>query len=174
VKYGIEIPWLLSLLSEHNPNAEVKGLDTVRPEDRPPVNIVRIAFQTMIAIGTGLALLGFLFFVTWLRKRRLPKGKLFYVAVIAAGPAAFVAMISGWIATEVGRQPWIVYGFMRTEQAVTNANGLEVAYVVLVSVYLALGAAVIWLLRRLTAAPPHTEISGSHSSGSSPPAKVAH
>ncbi len=170
VEYGIEIPWLLSLLSEHNPTAEVTGLDSVRPEDRPPVNIVRIAFQTMIAIGTGLALLGFIFFLTWLRKRRLPRTRVFYLAVMAAGPAAFVAMISGWIATEVGRQPWIVYNVMRTEQAVTNADGLEVGYAVLVAVYVALAVAVVWLLRRLTAAPPHTEVSQAEL----PRTKVAH
>lgn len=159
VDYGIEIPWLLSLLSQHNPTAEVTGLDSVRPEDRPPVNVVRIAFQTMVGIGTGLALLGFIFLLTWLRKRRLPRTRLFYLAVMAAGPAAFVAMISGWIATEVGRQPWIVYKVMRTEQAVTNADGLEVAYVVLISVYLALGAAVVWLLRRLASTPAQAEVS---------------
>ncbi|PNB21744.1 cytochrome ubiquinol oxidase subunit I, partial [Pseudomonas sp. FW306-02-F04-AA] len=89
--------------------------------------------------------LGFIFFLTWLRKRRLPRTRVFYLAVMAAGPAAFVAMISGWIATEVGRQPWIVYQVMRTEQAVTNADGLEVAYAVLVAVYVALAVAVVWL-----------------------------
>jgi cytochrome bd ubiquinol oxidase subunit I len=160
VEYGLEIPWMLSVLSRHNPNGKVIGLDSVPPEDRPPVNIVRFAFQTMVSIGTGLALLGVLFFLTWVRKRRLPRPRLFYAAVMLAGPAAFVALIAGWIATEVGRQPWIVYGFMRTEQAVTDANGLEVGYAVLIAVYLSLGAAVVWLLRRLTAAPPHTEVSG--------------
>jgi cytochrome d ubiquinol oxidase subunit I len=115
----------------------------------------------MVSIGTGLALLGVLFFLTWVHKRRLPRPKLFYAAVMLAGPAAFVALIAGWIATEVGRQPWIVYGFMRTEQAVTDANGLEVGYAVLVAVYVSLAAAVVWLLRRLTAAPPYTEVSGA-------------
>ena len=109
------------------------GLDSVPPEDRPPVNIVRYAFHTMIAIGTGLALLGTLFFVTWLRKHRLPRSKWFYRAVMAAGPLSLVAMIAGWITTEVGRQPWIVYEVMRTEQAVTSADGLEVGYAFLVS-----------------------------------------
>jgi cytochrome bd ubiquinol oxidase subunit I len=158
VKWGIEIPRLLSLLAYHDPNARVEGLDSVPAEDRPPVNIVRFAFQTMIAIGTGLALLGTLFVVTWLRKRRLPRSRWFYRAVMAAGPAALVAMISGWITTEVGRQPWIVYEVMRTEQAVTAADGLEVGYVFLICVYLALGAAVVWLLRRLTSRPPATEV----------------
>jgi cytochrome d ubiquinol oxidase subunit I len=158
VKWGIEVPKLLSLLAHHDPNARVIGLDAAPPEDRPPVNIVRFAFQTMIAIGTGLALLGTLFLVTWFRRRRLPRSKWFYRAVMAAGPLSFVALISGWITTEVGRQPWIVYEVMRTEQAVTAADGLEVGYAFLVSVYLALGAGVIWLLRRLTQRPPATEV----------------
>ena len=160
VRYGIEIPKLLSLLAYHDPNAEVTGLEVVKPADRPPVNIVHFAFQTMVAIGTGLALLGTLFFVTWFRKRRLPRSPWFYRAVMAAGPLAFVALIAGWITTEVGRQPWIVYETMRTTQAVTSADGLEVAYAVLVTVYLSLGAGVIWLLRRLTRHPPETEVAG--------------
>jgi cytochrome bd ubiquinol oxidase subunit I len=149
VRYGIEVPRLLSLLARHDPNARVTGLDSVRPEDRPPVNIVRIAFQTMVAIGTGLALLGTLFFLTWFRKRRLPRSRWFYRAVMAAGPLSFVALIAGWITTEVGRQPWIVYKVMRTTQAVTSADGLEVGYAVLVAVYVSLGVGVVWLLRRL-------------------------
>jgi cytochrome d ubiquinol oxidase subunit I len=149
VRWGIEIPHLLSLLAKHDPNATITGLDSVPPEDRPPVNVVRFAFQTMVGIGTGLALLGTVFFVTWWRKRRLPHSKWFFRAVIAAGPASLVALIAGWITTEVGRQPWIVYEVMRTEQAVTSASGLEVGYVALVLVYLALGGGVFWMLRRL-------------------------
>lgn len=161
VEYGIEVPWLLSLLSTHDPTAEVTGLDSVPAADRPPVNIVRFSFQTMIAIGTGLALLGALFLLTWLRKRRLPKPKLFYLAVMAAGPASFVALVAGWITTEVGRQPWIVYEVLRTEQAVTNADNLEIGFAFIVAVYLGLAVAVAWLLRRLTSQPPHTEVQPS-------------
>jgi cytochrome bd ubiquinol oxidase subunit I len=158
VRWGIEVPKLLSLLAHHDPNARVIGLDAAAPEDRPPVNIVRFAFQTMIAIGTGLAVLGTIFCLTWFRKRRLPRSRWFYRAVIAAGPLALVALISGWITTEVGRQPWIVYEVMRTEQAVTAADGLAVGYAFLVFVYLALGAGVVWLLRRLAHQPPATEV----------------
>jgi cytochrome bd ubiquinol oxidase subunit I len=149
VRWGIEVPHLLSLLAKHDPNAEITGLESVPPEDRPPVNVVRWSFQTMVAIGTGLALLGAIFFVTWLRHRRLPRSRWFYRAVIAAAPLSLVALIAGWITTEVGRQPWIVYRVMRVEQAVTAANGLEVGYVALVAVYLALGSGVLWMLRRL-------------------------
>jgi cytochrome d ubiquinol oxidase subunit I len=160
VRYGIHVPKMLSLLAHHDPNAAVIGLDSVKPADRPPVNVVRIAFQTMVSIGTGLALLGALFFVTWLRKGRLPRSRWFYRAVMAAGPLSFVALIAGWITTEVGRQPWIVYKVMRTTQAVTSADGLAVGYAVLVAVYVSLGAAVVWLLRRLARRPVETEVAG--------------
>jgi cytochrome d ubiquinol oxidase subunit I len=152
----VEVPKMLSILAFHDPNATVQGLDSVPPDDRPPVTIVRVAFQTMIAIGTGLALLGTWFFLTWLRRRRLPRSRWFYRAVMAAGPLAFVALISGWIVTEVGRQPWIVYGYMRTQQAVTSVDYLEIGYAFLVVVYIGLAAAVYWLLRRLTRKPEVT------------------
>jgi cytochrome d ubiquinol oxidase subunit I len=157
MRYGLEVPKLLSLLARHDPNAEVIGLEAAAPADRPPVNVVHFSFQIMFAIGTGLALLGTLFFVTWFRRRRLPRSRWFYRAVMAAGPLSFVALIAGWITTEVGRQPWIVYETMRTTQAVTSADGLEVGYAVLVAVYLSLGAGVAWLLRRLARRPAETE-----------------
>jgi cytochrome bd ubiquinol oxidase subunit I len=157
VKGGIEIPKLLSLLAHHDANATVQGLDAVPASDRPPVNVVRLSFQAMVAIGTGFALLGLVYLVTWWRRRDLPRSRWFYRAVIAAGPLAVVALIAGWIATEVGRQPWVVYEVMRTSQAVTEADGLEVGYASLVVVYLGLGAAVAWLLRRLARQPVEAE-----------------
>jgi cytochrome bd ubiquinol oxidase subunit I len=154
----IEVPKMLSILAYHDPNATVQGLEIVPPRDRPPVTVVRVAFQTMVGIGSGLAALGVWFFVTWWRRRRLPRSVWFYRAVMAAGPLAFVALIAGWITTEVGRQPWIVYKVMRTEQAVTSAKGLAVGYVFLLLVYIGLGAAVYWLLRRLTRRPASAEV----------------
>jgi cytochrome bd ubiquinol oxidase subunit I len=153
VKGGIAIPHLLSLLSYHRWNATVQGLDTVPEEDQPPVNIVRYAFQTMVGIGTGLALLAVVYLGTWLRKRRLPDSVWFYRAVVAAGPAALVALIAGWITTEVGRQPWVVYDVMRTKEAVTGAGGIPVGYATLALVYLALVVAIAWILRRLSRVP---------------------
>jgi len=150
ISYGIQIPKGLSLLARHDPNARIEGLETVPPRDRPPINVVRFAFQTMVGIGTALALLAAVFLVTWLRHRRLPRSPWFHRAVVVAGPLALVALIAGWITTEVGRQPWIVYQVMRTAQAVTSAKGLGVGYVFLLIVYASLGAAVVWLLRRLS------------------------
>jgi cytochrome d ubiquinol oxidase subunit I len=158
VKYGIEIPKLLSLLAFHDPDARVEGLDAVPPDDRPPVNVVRLAFQAMVGIGTALVVLGAVFLASWWRRRSLPRSDWFYRAVVAAGPLALLALICGWVTTEVGRQPWIVYGFMRTSQAVTDAGGLPFAFALLGAVYLSLLGAVIWLLRRLARRPPETEV----------------
>jgi cytochrome d ubiquinol oxidase subunit I len=153
VKYGIAIPKGLSLLSYHDPNATVPGLDTVPPADRPPVNLTRISFQTMVGIGTLLALLSVVYLVTRLRRRRLPESPWFYRAVVAAGPLALVALIAGWMVTEIGRQPWVVYRVMRTSAAVTGADGIPVGYATLVVVYLGVAAAVVWILRRLAREP---------------------
>ncbi|MDQ3894328.1 MAG: cytochrome ubiquinol oxidase subunit I [Actinomycetota bacterium] len=153
VEYGIEIPKLLSLLAYHDPNATVKGLDTVPPEDRPPINVIRFAFQTMVGIGTALAALGVFYLAVRVRKRRLPESVWFYRAVAAAAPLSLAALLSGWITTEVGRQPWIVYRVMRTEQAVTGANGIPVGLATLAVVYLLLAGLVVWVLRRLSRTP---------------------
>jgi cytochrome d ubiquinol oxidase subunit I len=153
VEYGIAVPRLLSLLAFHNPNARVQGLDAVAPADRPPVNVVRFAFQTMVGIGTLLALLAVVVLVVRIRRRRLPESTWFYRALVAAGPLSVVALIAGWVVTEVGRQPWVVYRVMRTSQAVTGAGGIPVGYGTLAAVYLALAVGVAWVLRRLSSMP---------------------
>ena len=153
IKYGIEIPHLLSLLAFHSWNAKVRGLDTVPPDQRPPVNVVRVAFQTMVAIGTLLALLGVAYLGVWIRRRRLPESDWFYRAVVAAGPLSVVALIAGWVVTEVGRQPWVVYRVMPTAAAVTGARGIPVGYGVLAASYVVVGAGLVWVLRRLARAP---------------------
>ena len=153
VVYGIEVPRLLSLLAFHDPDATVQGLDAVAPADRPPVNVVRLAFQTMVGIGSLLALLGAVYLYVRFRRQRLPTSRWFYRAVVVAGPLSVVALIAGWVTTEVGRQPWVVYGFMRTSEAVTGAEGIPIGYATLVCVYLGLAGAVVWMLRRLSRAP---------------------
>jgi cytochrome d ubiquinol oxidase subunit I len=157
VKYGIAIPHLLAFLAFHDPNASVKGLETVPADQRPPVNVVRVAFQLMVGIGTLMALLGLVFLVIRIRRRRLPESPWFYRALALAGPASVVALISGWVTTEVGRQPWVVYRVMLTSQAVTGAGGLPVGYGTLVVVYIGVAAAVAWILRRLAQAPLELE-----------------
>jgi cytochrome bd ubiquinol oxidase subunit I len=156
VVYGIAIPDLLSFLAFHDPNATVPGLDSVPPQDRPPaslINVIRFAFQGMVGIGMLLALLGVVFLAVGLRKRRLPRSIWFYRALVVAGPLSVIALICGWVTTEVGRQPFIVYNVMRTKDAVTGAGGIPVGYGALALVYLALLIAVVWVLRRLARVP---------------------
>ena len=146
---GIEIPYLLSLLADHDPNATVVGLDTVPPDDRPPVNIVRYSFQIMVGIGHAAGAARRPVRAHAVAPAGACRGRSGSTAAsIAAGPLALVALIAGWITTEVGRQPWIVYEVMRVEDAVTGSDGLEVGFAVLVAVYLLLARR-----RRLAAAP---------------------
>ena len=154
---GVTIPKLLSLLADHNPDATIEGLDAVPADDRPPVAWVRNSFQVMVGIGTALAALAIWFL--WFRWRRgaLPATRWFYRAVAVAGPLSLIALIAGWIVTEVGRQPWIVYELMRTEEAVTGAEGIPVGYGTLVVVYIGLAAVALFMLRRLARTPPEIE-----------------
>jgi len=153
VRYGLAIPKLLSLLAHHDPNATVQGLGEVPKDDRPPVNVVRFAFATMVGIGTLMALFSFVLLFMWRKSGGLPEQRWFHVAVAALGPLSVVALIAGWVTTEVGRQPWVVYRLMRTEEAVTGAGGIPVGYATLVVVYLALAGAAAWMLRRLARSP---------------------
>jgi cytochrome bd ubiquinol oxidase subunit I len=154
---GIEIPKALSLLAFHDPDAVVEGLDIVPEEDQPPVGIVKASFRVMVAIGTGLAALGAWFLWTWWRRGRLPASPWFHRLLVAAGPLSLVAMIAGWITTEVGRQPWVVYEVMRTEQAVTGAGGIPVGFAALSLAYAGLGAIAYVMLRRLGRSPLEVE-----------------
>jgi cytochrome d ubiquinol oxidase subunit I len=130
----------------------VQGLDAVPPEDRPPVNVVHLAFDAMVGIGTALFVLALWFAVVWLRRRRLPRGPWFYRLAIAAGPGAVGALWAGWVVTEVGRQPWIVYEVMRVEDAASTANGLQWGLALVVLVYAGLVVALIGVLRSLVRA----------------------
>lgn len=118
VKGAIDIPALGSLIAMNSPDKPVPGLDTIPEEDRPPVNMTHLAFQTMVSIGTLLAA-GVVWF--WFQRRRgkdLLERRWFLRGAAAAGPLAVIALEAGWIATEVGRQPWVVHGFLRTADAV--------------------------------------------------------
>jgi cytochrome d ubiquinol oxidase subunit I len=161
VKYGIEIPHLLSLLAFHSWDAEVTGLDSVPANQRPPVNVVRLSFQTMVGLGTLFGLISVFFLVVWVRRRRLPETAWFYRALVLAGPLSVVALIAGWIVTEVGRQPWVVYRVMSTDAAVTGAHGIPVGYGALVVAYLVVAAGLVWVLRRLARTPLSEEQPGA-------------
>jgi len=117
---GLVVPSLGSLLAGFNTNTVVQGLDGVPPPDQPPVNIVHLAWDTMLAAGFSLLALAAWFGLSWLRRRELPTSRWFYRFATLAGLASVVALEAGWIVTEVGRQPWVVYRVMPTADAVTG------------------------------------------------------
>lgn len=151
---AIRIPSGLSLLLHENPNATVPGLNAVPADLRPPVAIVHLAFDTMVGIGVGLLALGAWFGWTAWRRGRLPRSRWFLRAVAISGVAAVVAMEAGWIVTEVGRQPWIVYGLLKTSAAVNPAPGIDWGAPILTSVYAVLTVVLVIVLRRMTSSKP--------------------
>jgi cytochrome d ubiquinol oxidase subunit I len=156
---ALEIPGGLSWLAYGRTDAVVEGLKVVPPADRPNVVLVHLAFQLMVAIGFGLLGLGAWALIARLRGGRLPDGRWFLRAVVVAGPAAFVAIETGWIVTEVGRQPWIVQGVMRTSEAVTTRPGVGLHLAATIAIYLLLAFACVKLLLQLARKPrdPHGE-----------------
>ena len=150
VKGGIGIPGLDSWLVGFSTDTKVIGLDSVPPEDRPPANtLLHLAFDAMVGICSALIALGAWLGFAWWRRRDIPKTKWFLRATAVSGLAAIVALECGWIVTEVGRQPWIVYEVMRTEDAVTQADGVWVSLGVVLVLYTALGIATVMVLRAM-------------------------
>jgi cytochrome bd ubiquinol oxidase subunit I len=151
VKGGIGIPGLDSWLVGFSTDTEVIGLDSVPPDDRPPANtLLHWAFDAMVGICSALIVLGLWLGIAWWRRRDIPVTPWFLRAVAVSGVAAVVALECGWIVTEVGRQPWIVYEVMRTEDAVTQASGVWVSLAVVVVLYCALGVTTVLVLRAMT------------------------
>jgi cytochrome d ubiquinol oxidase subunit I len=149
LRYDVEVPWMLSLLVTHDPNGYVAGLEEVAPQDRPPVNVTHLSYDLMVGIGTALLGLAAWFAYAWWRHRDIPRTPWFLRAVAVSGVAAAVALEAGWVTTEVGRQPWVVYGYMRTEEAVSPADGLAFGFYAVLVVYVALTAMTVWVMRRL-------------------------
>jgi cytochrome d ubiquinol oxidase subunit I len=153
-RFALQIPHGLSLLAFHDPGAEVRGLKAFPREDWPPVVPVHLAFQLMVGLGTTMALVSLWAIIASLRKHRwefardvsAERGLLRAIAVVA--PFGFLATEAGWMVTEIGRQPWIVYGVLRTQDAVTPMPGLIVPFLFFTLLYCALGATVVWLLWR--------------------------
>jgi cytochrome d ubiquinol oxidase subunit I len=161
-RYAIQIPYGLSILAYDDPNATVKGLNDFPANERPPVAIVHISFQIMVACG--MAMMGIAIWAAWQywrgwRARRKKSetwldSKWFLRALILAAPLGFIAIETGWIVTEVGRQPWIIYGVMRTAEAVTPVPRLVVPFITFTLLYIFLAAITVWLLLRQVAASP--------------------
>lgn len=153
-RYALEIPYVLSLLAHRDPFAPVAGLKEVPPELRPPVPVVHFSFQIMIAIGSWLAALGAFVLGWWAIKRRIPRMRWLLWATVISAPLGMLAIEAGWVVTEVGRQPWIVQGFMKTSEAVTPMPGLLVPFLSFMGLYAMLGVVCIALLRRLVLSSP--------------------
>lgn len=149
---AIKIPDGLSLLLRYSPNGHVRGLAATPPGLRPPVTLVHLAFDTMVGLGFALLLLGAWLGITWWRRRRFPTTRWFLRAVAASGIAATVAMEAGWVTTEVGRQPWVVYHLLTVAQAINPAPGLRFGLYAVLVIYTALTIATVavirWVVRR--------------------------
>src|SRR3954466_3431073 len=144
VKGGIGIPGLDSFLVGWSTSTQVIGLDSVAPDDRPRANtVLQWAFDSMVGICSVLILLALWLGVGWWRKKDFPQSRWFLRATAVSGVAAVVALECGWIVTEVGRQPWIVYNVMHTSDAVTHADGIWITFGLILALYVALGAALI-------------------------------
>jgi cytochrome d ubiquinol oxidase subunit I len=145
-RWAVEVPYGLSLLAYHDPLAEVKGLKAFPRSDWPPVAIVHLAFQVMVALGLAMAFVGlWAGWVAW-RRRELTTQRRLLIALAAVTPFGFLATEAGWIVTEVGRQPWVVHGVLRTADAVTPMPGLVVPMTLFTLLYIGLGAIVVRLI----------------------------
>jgi cytochrome bd ubiquinol oxidase subunit I len=147
---GLRIPGLDSLLVGFSTRTKVTGWDTVPAVDRPPAAwLIHLCFDVMVGLGTLLLLLGLWALVAWWRHRRLPSQRLFWLAGAVSGVAAIAAMECGWVVTEVGRQPWVVYRLQTTAAAATTNGGVIASLTVVIVLYAVLGVATILILRLL-------------------------
>src|SRR6195952_2562641 len=148
VNYGLEIPGLLSFLVHDNFKTSVNALDKIPVKDQPPIAITHYAFQIMVGIGTLMMFIGILYFVALWKKKEWLNKPWFLKLFIIATPMGFIALEAGWTVTEVGRQPWIIQGVMRTSEAVTPMPGIQYSFYLFSFVYFTLSLAVIFLLNR--------------------------
>jgi cytochrome d ubiquinol oxidase subunit I len=148
VNYGIEVPGLLSFLVHDNFKQEVKGLDQIPVKDQPPIAVTHYAFQIMVGFGVLMMLIGILYFIALWKKKSWFNKSWFLKMFIYATPAGFIALEAGWTVTEVGRQPWIIQGVMRTSEAVTPMPGIQYSFYLFTFIYFTLSVFVIFLLKR--------------------------
>jgi cytochrome d ubiquinol oxidase subunit I len=153
---GIEIPYALSLLAFHDPHAVVQGLDAVPRDEWPNVALVHLSFDVMVALGTYMALVSL--WAGWLalRKRDFAARRRFLWALAIAAPCGFLAVEAGWMVTELGRQPWVIFGILKTADAVTPMPGLVVPFTTVTLLYCALGVIVAKLLARQIVRSPQS------------------
>ncbi|MFJ1912899.1 cytochrome ubiquinol oxidase subunit I [Streptomyces sp. NPDC088147] len=153
VRYGLPVPDMASLLAGFSPSTEIRGLDAIPPAVRPEdtaVSIVHLAFDVMV--GTAFALLALALWFAWLwwRRREVPANRLFLWCVAVSGVVAVLCLESGWVVTEVGRQPWTVRGLLLTKDAVATQGNLWPFFAAALAIYLAVGTGAVLVLRSLT------------------------
>jgi cytochrome bd ubiquinol oxidase subunit I len=155
VEGGIPIPGLASILSDpaDGTSTVIKGLDSFPVDQRPTngeVDVVHLAWDAMVGLGTFLFLLSLWYFACWVFKKRMPKSKLFLLIASVAGVLAVVTLEAGWVVTEVGRQPWIVRNYMKVEQAATANTGVWITFVAVLCIYAGVGVTLILVLRQMS------------------------
>ena len=155
VSGGIPIPGLASILSDPTDGTAtvIQGLDTVPEDERPTlseVNTVHLAWDVMVGLGTLLFLLSMWYWLCRIFRRRTPKSKLFLVLASGAGVASVITMEAGWVVSEVGRQPWIVYELMKVEDAATGNTGVWITFVLVTVLYAGLGVTTVLILRKMS------------------------
>lgn len=148
VDYAIKLPGFLSFLAHGDFTSEVKGLDQIPVENHPPVAIAHYAFQLMVGMGMLMMLVAVLYFIALWKKKQWLTSSWLLKLFVAATPLGFIAVEAGWTVTEVGRQPWIINGIMRTEEAVTPMPGIIYSFYIFSAVYVSLAMIVIFMLYR--------------------------
>ncbi|RXK85639.1 cytochrome ubiquinol oxidase subunit I [Filimonas effusa] len=148
VKYAVKIPGLLSFMAHGNFNAEVKGLDSIPPENHPPVAVTHYAFQVMVGLGMIMLCIAVIYFIAFWKKKQWLQSKWLLRLFVFATPLGFIAVEAGWTVTEVGRQPWIIHGIMRTSEAVTPMPGIVYSFYIFTAVYFSLACIVTFMLYR--------------------------
>ncbi|MBO9377273.1 cytochrome ubiquinol oxidase subunit I [Sphingomonas histidinilytica] len=166
VDMAVELPKMSSLILKHDPDAPLAGLDTVPADEHPPVGIVFWSFRIMVGIGFAIFALGLLSLVARVRGR-LYDWPLLHRLAILLGPAGFVAVIAGWVTTEVGRQPYVVYGLLRTVDAASPlaAPAVGASLLAFIIVYFAVFGVGVWYILKLMAKPPQRGESAEPAAG---------
>jgi cytochrome d ubiquinol oxidase subunit I len=148
VRYALKIPGLLSFMAHGNFKAEVKGLDQIPAGEHPPVAVTHYAFQVMVGLGMAMFFIALIYCTAlWKKRKWLESGWLLRLFV-AATPMGFIAVEAGWTVTDVGRQPWIIYGIMKTADAVTPMPGIVYSFYLYTAVYISLAVVVTFMLYR--------------------------
>ncbi|WP_373399346.1 cytochrome ubiquinol oxidase subunit I [Algoriphagus halophilus] len=167
VNYALKIPGALSFLAHGDFESEVIGLDQFPEENHPPVLVTHFAFQIMVGLGMVLMGLGLLFFFSNWKKKEWMRKDWFLRLFALATPLGFIAVEAGWTVTEVGRQPWIIYEILRTEDAVSPIPGIAYSFYLFTAIYVSLALVVTFLLiRQIKAVPTSLKNSGEMSSKS--------